>query len=256
MKIATWNVNSIRAREERLIRWLGAHQPDVLCLQELKVQDADFPVDAVREAGYEAAFHGQKTYNGVAILARTPPEDVREGLGDDVDDPQARLLSVRVDGVRVISAYVPNGSTIESDKYAYKLAWLGRLREYLERDADPGDDVALCGDFNVAPEDLDVCDPAGWADSVLCHDDARSALARVADWGLTDTFRPLHPDEPIFSWWDYRQLAFPRNQGLRIDHVYATASLAATATEAFVDRDERKGKKPSDHAPVVVTFDR
>jgi exodeoxyribonuclease-3 len=254
MKIATWNVNSIRARHERLLRWLERHAPDVLCLQELKVADSEFPFDALRAAGWQAAVHGQRTYNGVAILARTPPEDVRLGLGDDVDDPQARLVAARVQGVRVLSAYVPNGGDLGSEKWAYKLAWLGRLRAYLARHYRPDEPLALCGDFNVAPEARDVSDPVAWERTVLYHPEARAALAEVAAWGLVDAFR-LQRDEPgLYSWWDYRMLAFPKNNGLRIDHVYVTAALAARASHASIDRDERKGQQPSDHAPVIVEF--
>ncbi len=255
MKIATWNVNSIRARHERLLRWLERQQPDVLCLQELKVTDADFPFEALRAAGWQAAAHGQRTYNGVAILARTPLEDVRVGLSGDDDDPQARLISARVQGVRVFSAYVPNGGDLGSDKWAYKLAWLRRLRAHLASHHRPDEQVALCGDFNVAPEARDVSDPVAWERTVLYHPDARAALAEVAAWGLVDAFRVKRDEPGLYSWWDYRMLAFPKNNGLRIDHVYATAMLAARVTGASIDRDERKGQQPSDHAPVIVEFD-
>jgi exodeoxyribonuclease-3 len=255
MVIATWNVNSIRTRLERLTAWLERTQPDVVCLQELKVTDDQFPHDVLTPLGYQAAIHGQPTYNGVAILSRLPLTNVTTGLGDDVDDPQARLIAADVGGVHVISAYFPNGSEVGSEKYAYKLAWMARLRDHLARQCDPGQPLALCGDYNVAPDDTDVARPAEWADSVLCHPDVRTALNDIAAWGLVDTFRAQHPEGGIYSWWDYRQLGFQKGNGLRIDHVFATPSLAATCREAVIDRDERKGDKPSDHAPVRVTFD-
>lgn len=255
MKLATWNVNSVRARHERLLRWLAAHQPDVLCLQELKVLDADFPFDAVRAAGYHAAVYGQRAYNGVAILAREEPQGVMRGFDDGVDDPTARLISARVAGVRVACAYVPNGGELGSDKWAYKLDWLRRLRAWLERHCDPSEPLALVGDMNVAPEARDCSDPVAWEGTVLYHPDARAALRQVTEWGLVDAFRLMRPDAGLYSWWDYRMLAFPKNVGLRIDHVLVTPSLAARCSAASIDRDERKGKQPSDHAPVVVEFD-
>lgn len=252
MKIATWNVNSIRAREERLLRWLAKSRPDVLCLQELKVRDDQLPLAGIEAAGYHVAAFGQPTYNGVAILSRQPLEDVRRGLEDDVDDPAARLLSARVDGLRVVCAYVPNGQVMGSDKAAYKLAWLARLRAYLERTAKTSDRLVVCGDFNVARDDLDVAFPERWASSVLFHPEMRAALDGLLAWGLADVFRQHHPQGRIYSWWDYRMLAFPKGDGLRIDYVFATEALAPSCTSAVVDRDERKGQQPSDHAPVVV----
>ena len=252
MKLATWNVNSIRAREERLLKWLTTRQPDVVCLQELKVTDDAFPRLALEALGYRCAVHGQKTYNGVAILSRSEPREIERGFGDGGDDSQARLVAARLDDVTVVSVYVPNGAEVGSDKWAYKLEWLKRLRAWLERRFSPGDRVALCGDFNVAPEARDVCDPAAWEPSVLFHPAARAALESVRAWGLADAFR-LHHDAPgFYTWWDYRMLAFPRNQGLRIDHVLLSAPLAASCRSALIDRNERKGKQPSDHAPVIV----
>jgi len=255
MKVATWNVNSIRSRLERLLRWLDRVRPDALCLQELKATDEVFPHEAIRDAGYYAAVHGQKTYNGVAILSRSEPEAVERGMAGDVDDSEARLVSAQVDGVRVISAYVPNGQVVGSEKYAYKLDWLRRLREHLERQFDRSTPLILCGDLNVARDDLDVAHPEKWAGSVLCHQEARKSLERILGWGLTDVFRQHHPEGGLYSWWDYRMLAFPKNDGLRIDHVFATAPMAKRCTSAEIDREERKGQKPSDHAPVIATFD-
>jgi exodeoxyribonuclease-3 len=253
MKVATWNVNSIRARRQHVVDWLDAAQPDVLCLQELKVNDADFPYDDIRDCGYEAAVYGQKTYNGVAILSRHPITDVVQGLGDDEDDPQARLISGEVNGVSVVSAYFPNGSEVGSDKYEYKLRWMARLGQTLARRFDAtSDQVALCGDFNVAPLDDDIGRLSEWRSSVLACDPVRDALTRVADFGLRDVVRPFHPTGGVFSWWDYRGRGFERGNGLRIDHIYCTSKLADRTIGAVVDREERARKSPSDHAPVVV----
>jgi exodeoxyribonuclease-3 len=255
VRVATWNVNSIRARETRLVRWLDAHRPDVVCLQELKVRDDLLPRDAVEAAGYRIAAFGQPTYNGVAILSRLPLADVRRGLEDDVDDPAARLVAARVGGLRVVCAYVPNGQVMGSDQAAYKLAWLRRLRAYLARTTAPGEPLLVCGDFNVARDDLDVAFPERWRQSVLFHADMRAGLEDVLSCGLVDVFREHHPQGRIYSWWDYRQLSFPKGDGLRIDYVLATPTAARACRSSFIDRDERKGKQPSDHAPVVVELD-
>ncbi len=254
MKVATWNVNSIRARKEHVLDWLDAAQPDVLCLQELKVTDADFPLAEVQECGYEAEVFGQKTYNGVAILSRLPLTRVFRGLGDD--DPQARLIGAEVDGIIVLSAYFPNGGEVDSDKFEYKLGWIARLKALLESRYDANQDaVALCGDFNVAPFDDDMGNVEQWRNSVLACDPVREALDDLASLGLVDVVRPFHPEGGLFSWWDYRGRGFERNNGLRIDHVYATAPLAKRTIGAIVDREERRRKSPSDHAPVMVEFE-
>jgi exodeoxyribonuclease-3 len=253
-KIATWNVNSVRARLDRVLGWLARAQPDVVCLQELKVTTADFPADALRQAGYHAAVYGQKTWNGVAILSRSEATDVTCGFDDGTDDPQARLVAATVCGVRIVSAYIPNGEEVGSEKWLYKLAWLRRLDEWLRRTRTIALPLILCGDFNVARDDLDVADPAEWEGTVLCHPDVRGAFDRLLACGLTDLLREKHPEGGLYSWWDYRQLAFPRNQGLRLDYVLATAPLASRCLSAEVDRDERRGEKPSDHAPVVVVL--
>jgi exodeoxyribonuclease-3 len=225
----------------------------VVCLQELKVTDDAFPFAAIETAGYHATVHGQKTYNGVAILSRGQPTDVRRGLGGD--DPQARLIAADVSGLRVISAYVPNGGAVGSDKWTYKLDWLRRLAGHLAERYDPKQPLALCGDFNVAPEERDVHDPKAWQDTVLFHPDARRGLEQVLGFGLVDTFRLHNSGGGLYSWWDYRMLAFPRNQGLRIDHIFATAPLAERCVAASIDREQRKGQQPSDHAPVWAEFD-
>lgn len=252
MVIATWNVNSVRARLERLVRWLAARRPDVVCLQELKVTEAAFPFLELEAAGYHACVLGQKTYNGVAILARTPPAEVERGLpGDD----QARLIAARVAGIRVLSAYVPNGGGMDSAAWAYKLDWLRRLKAQLAARYSPQEPLVLCGDLNVAIDARDVYDAAAWGGSVLFHPEARAALGDVMSWGLIDAFRIHRPEAGLYSWWDYRMLAFPKNLGLRIDHVLASEPVARRSTGASIDREQRKGKQPSDHAPVLLELD-
>ncbi|HBZ72243.1 MAG TPA: exodeoxyribonuclease III [Deltaproteobacteria bacterium] len=254
MKVASWNVNSVRAREARLLAWLARTQPELVCLQELKAENDVFPSAAVEALGYQAAVHGQRTYNGVAILSRAPLTEIERGFGDGEDDAQARVIRARVAGIRVFCAYFPNGGEVGSEKFAYKLRWMERMRRYLERTLEKSESAVLCGDFNVAPEDRDVARPEEWKDSVLCHPEARAALARIADLGLVDTFRRQHSEGGHYSWWDYRMLGFPKNNGLRIDHIFATEPLAARCQSAEIDRNERKGKQPSDHAPVLATF--
>lgn len=254
MKIVTWNVNSIRMRLERLLRWLDTHRPDAMCLQELKAVEEKFPFEALREAGYHAAVCGQPTYNGVAVLSRDEPREIHKSLGDSHEDSQARFLSALVRNVRILSVYVPNGSVVGSEKWTYKLEWLGRLRAYLDAHHDPAEPLALCGDFNVAPEDRDVANPDKWRDSVLCHELSRKALRELSEWGFVDAFRRHHSEGGLYSWWDYRQLGFPKNDGLRLDHIFVTETLARRSLAAEIDRQERKGKQPSDHAPVIASF--
>jgi len=255
LTVATWNINSIRARLDRLLGWLERRAPDVVCLQETKVEEEKFPWLELEGAGYRAVVYGQKSYNGVAILGRTDLEDVERGLGDTVEDDEARLVAATVLGVRVVSAYVPLGTSVGTERWTYKLEWFARLRDYLDARYTPSDRVLVCGDLNVAPEDRDVARPEEWGGSVLCHDTAREAFRRLAGWGLVDTMR-VHDEGPgPFSWWDYRMLAFPKGNGLRLDHILATRVLADRVAQAYVDRDERKGKKPSDHAPVIAVFD-
>lgn len=255
MKLATWNVNSIRARHERLLAWLGAKAPDVVCLQETKVEDSGFPFEALTQAGYHAVTLGQRSYNGVAILSRQPATEVVRGFEDGDPDDQARAIAATIGGLRVISVYVPNGQEVGSDKYAYKLAWLSRLRAYLDRALAPSQPVVLCGDMNVAPAELDVYDPKAWGEGVLCSPPERRALAHVLDWGLRDLFRQHHSDGGHYSWWDYRGVALFKNWGLRIDHIFGTDAVSARCTGCEIDRAARKGQNPSDHAPVVVDLD-
>jgi exodeoxyribonuclease III len=255
MKLASWNVNSIKARKERLLAWLARETPDVLCLQELKLEAAAFPHEELREAGYRALLNAQKTYNGVAILARRELLDASSGFRDEVEDPQARYLEASVAGVRVLSVYVPNGGERTSEKWRYKLDWLDRLLAHLERSHDPARPLVLCGDLNIAPDDLDVARPDEWRGSVLCAPEVRAAFERLIAWGLVDVMREKHPQGGPYSWWDYRMLGFPKGNGLRIDHILATPPFARTCSSASVDREQRKGKLPSDHAPVIATFD-
>ena len=254
MRIATWNVNSVRARKERLLAFLARHRPDVVCLQELKTEEEGFPFEELRAAGWHAAVLGQKTYNGVAVLSREEPVDVATGFGDGGDESQARLVAATVGGLRVASAYVPNGKEVGSEKWPYKLEWLDRLAAWVRRQAG-GPPLVLCGDFNVAPEERDVASPEAWAGSVLCHPDVRARWAALLTAGLVDSFRLHHEEGGLFSWWDYRMLAFPKNDGLRIDHVLIAPALVPRCTGAHIDRDERKGKLPSDHAPVFAELD-
>jgi len=253
MLLATWNVNSVRAREERLLAWLELRQPDVVCLQELKCVDEQFPHEAVEAAGYHAAVHGQKTYNGVAILSKTPIEDVTTGFGDGGDDEQARVISGTVDGARIISVYVVNGKSIDSDKYEFKLQWLDRLERFVAGHDLTGP-LAISGDYNIVPDERDVAKKEAWAGGVLFNEDLSARFEQLLGLGLVDTFRRHHEEGGVYSWWDYRMLGFPKNNGLRIDHILATPALAETSTDAYVDRDERKGNKPSDHAPVLTAF--
>jgi exodeoxyribonuclease-3 len=255
MKIASWNVNSLRARLDRVLGWLAAEAPDVLLLQETKVVDADFPREPLATAGYHACFHGQKTYNGVAVLARTAPVEVARGLSDGGDEAGARLLVADVGEVRVASVYVPNGRAVDTPHFAEKLAWLGRLEQRLAALAAPGRPLVVGGDWNVTPDDRDVWDPEGLRDTIHCHPAERSALADLLASGLVDTFRLHHQDAGHYSWWDYRQLGFPKNRGLRIDLLLASRELAPRCTAAGIDREARKGQGASDHTPIWMTID-
>ncbi|MFT7620335.1 MAG: exodeoxyribonuclease-3 [Planctomycetota bacterium] len=258
MRIVTWNVNSLRVRLQRVQAWLEKEQPDALCLQELKAEDSAFPFAALEEVGYRAAIHGQKTYNGVAILSREEAKDVVIGLDDGVEDPQARLIAATIGDVRVICGYFPNGSTMESDKYPYKLEWLKRLHRYLEKRHSPEEKLVLCGDFNVAFDDRDMKNVSKWQGGVLYNEEVVQRVQDLLDWGLVDSFRQVHEEGGIFTWWDYRGLSFPQNDGLRIDHLLVTESLVSRIAEVRVDRDQRKkgacpdATKASDHAPVVL----
>jgi exodeoxyribonuclease-3 len=255
VKLATWNINSIRARTDRLFAWIDREKPDVLCLQETKVEDAEFPVAAFAAAGYQVATFGQTSYNGVAIASTAPLVDVSREFGDGQDDGDARLVAATTHGIRVISVYVPNGQDLQSDRYPYKLAWLGRLRAFLDRTAAPDTPLVVCGDMNVTPDDRDVWSPAEWAGKIHCSPPERAALAGIVAFGLTDLFRKHHPDGGVYSWWDYRGVAFFKNRGLRIDCIFATAPVAARCVACTIDRNARKGENASDHAPVIAMLD-
>jgi exodeoxyribonuclease III len=257
MKIVSWNINSLRKRQDQLFAWLAESAPDVVCLQETKCTDDQFPVLALKAAGYHSVYHGEKSYNGVAIISKAEPRDVRASLCDEVVDPQARVIAATIQGIRIYSVYAPNGQTVGSTAYEYKLKWYQRLRDCINRElvASNGTlDLVVSGDFNVAPEDIDVHDPALWHGAIMCSDRERAAFADLCSIGLVDTLRLHHREAGMFTWWDYRMLAFPKNRGLRIDAVLASGSLAKKCIAAGIDRDLRKGKEPSDHAPIWAKF--
>ena len=253
MKLATWNVNSLNVRLPRLLGWLAATSPDVMCLQETKLEDVKFPHDVLREAGYEAHFAGQKTYNGVAIIVRKElaAGDVVRGM-PGYEDTQQRVIAATVAGIRIICVYVPNGQSVGSDKYVYKLGWYHAAAQYAKAALAQHPQLAMLGDFNVAPEDRDVHDPALWEGQVLVSEPERVAFRELLALGLKDSFRLFDQPPATFSWWDYRMLGFPKNHGLRIDHILMSPPLAARCTSCRVDRNARKGEKPSDHAPVIA----
>ena len=253
MKIATWNVNSLRVRLEHVTDWLKQAQPDVLGLQETKVTDELFPADAFEDLGYHVAYSGQPTYNGVAVVSRLPPADVVVDL-DGFDDPARRVLCATYGDVRVLNLYVPNGQSVGSEKYDYKLAWLAALDAHLRRDLQRHKHVVAVGDFNIAPDDRDVHDPVQWEGKILCSPRERSALGDIIEAGFKDTFRLFEQEEKSFSWWDYRAGAFRRNNGLRIDLILASDAMSAACTGCSIDVAPRRLQRPSDHTPVVAEF--
>ena len=253
-KIATWNVNSLKVRLGQVLDWLATEKPDLLALQETKTVDQNFPTEQIEAAGYRAAFAGQKTYNGVATLSLAPGEEVVTEL-PGLEDPQRRLLASTIDGVRVLNVYVPNGQEVGSEKYAYKLDWLEKLRGYLAAELSRHPRLVVLGDFNIAPEDRDVHDPEAWRGKILCSDPERAALGALLDLGLRDLFRLFDQEERLFSWWDYRMLGFRRNHGLRIDLILASKHLAEACTACRIDKEPRKLERPSDHTPVLAEFD-
>jgi len=256
MKIASWNVNSLNVRLPHVLQWLETARPDLLGLQETKLTDEKFPQAEIEAAGYNVVFSGQKTYNGVAVLSRVP-EAATDVVTDlpGLDDPQRRVLGATYGDVRFLNLYVPNGQEVGSDKYAYKLDWLAKLRAYVEAQLKQYPKFVMVGDFNIAPDDRDVHDPAAWAGSVLCSEPEREAFRELLGLGLSDTFRQFEQEEGSFSWWDYRQAAFRRNLGLRIDHILASADMAKCCTASVVDKEPRRWERPSDHAPAVAEFD-
>ncbi|MEA3221107.1 MAG: Exodeoxyribonuclease III [Immundisolibacter sp.] len=255
LKVATWNVNSLRVRLPQLLDWLERAAPDIVGLQETKVADEEFPVAQLAAAGYRAVFVGQRTYNGVALLSREPPGAPLLALPGRLQDEQKRFVAARFGALDVVCAYVPNGSEVGSDKYAYKLGWLEDLRRYLQALLRESPKVLVMGDFNIAPADIDVHDPVAWQGQVLVSDPERAALAGIMALGLHDTFRHLNPDLRAFTWWDYRAAAFRRDHGLRIDHILASTPLLGACRACRVELDLRRAERPSDHAPVLLELD-
>jgi exodeoxyribonuclease-3 len=254
MKLATWNVNSLKVRLPQVLEFLAVHKPDAMCLQETKSEDANFPVGEISAAGYQAVFSGQKTYNGVAILSPHSPQEVTMGIAE-FEDPQKRVISAVVNGVRIICVYIPNGESVESVKYVYKLDWLRRLNACLKEDLAKYPRLALLGDYNVAPEDRDVHDPKFWQGKVLFSEPEKAALKDMITLGLQDAFRLFEQPEKSYSWWDYRMNGFKRNLGLRIDHILLNPELAKTCKSCTIVKDMRAKERPSDHAPVIAEID-
>ena len=253
MKIATWNVNSMKVRLPHVTEWLDAHSPDVLVLQEIKQVTEAFPTEDLAGIGYTSIANGQKTYNGVAVVSKTAPgEPVFEF--PEFDDPQRRVLASTIDGIRVINLYVPNGSEVGSEKYDYKLRWLATLRDFLEQELERHENLVVLGDFNIAPADEDVYDPEKWGEAILCSPREREALGRLLDLGLTDVFRKFDQPEKVYSWWDYRAAGFRRNAGLRIDLILTSPTMTERCSASYVDKEPRAWERPSDHAPVVAEF--
>ena len=254
MKIATWNVNSMNVRQPHVMEWLQTHEPDVLVLQEIKQLTEKFPLEDLQSIGYSAVASGQKTYNGVAVISKSPIADAVTDF-PDLDDPQRRILATTIDGVRVVNLYIPNGSEVGSEKYAYKLNWLASLQRFLQSELNTHEKLVVLGDFNIAPADEDVHDPEKWGEAILCSPAERQALRDMLDLGLTDIFRKFEQPEKTFSWWDYRAAGFRRNAGLRIDLILTSKAMSERCTASYVDREPRTWERPSDHTPVVAEFD-
>jgi exodeoxyribonuclease III len=251
MKIVTWNVNSIKVRLPQVIDWLVINQPDVLCLQETKLQDENFPLAEITAAGYQASYAGQKTYNGVALISKHSCSEVISSI-PALEDPQKRVLSATYGDIRVICIYVPNGESVESEKYQYKLKWLTALNLWLQDELHKYPKLVLLGDFNIAPEECDVHDPELWRGKVLFSQPEKDAFRELINLGLVDSFRLFDQPDKLYTWWDYRMMAFRRNLGMRIDHILLSNDLAKVCTSCVIDREARKFERPSDHAPVIV----
>ena len=251
MKIATWNVNSLNVRLPHVLDWIEANKPDALCLQETKQEDIKFPYDALKEAGYNAIHTGQKTYNGVAILSPHEMTDVHSAIPNFADE-QKRLIAATINGVRIVCVYIPNGQAVDSDKYQYKLNWLEAFTPWLQTEIAKYPKLALLGDYNIAPEDVDRHDPAAWLGQVLVSPRERDAFKKLIQLGLEDGFRLFDKNEGQFSWWDYRMAGFRRNLGMRIDHILITPALKEISTASYIDKTPRKLERPSDHTPVVL----
>jgi len=254
VKIATWNVNSMNVRQAHVIEWLQSNEPDVLVLQEIKQLTEKFPADALQEIGYHSIASGQKTYNGVAVISKTPATDPVTDF-PDLEDPQRRILATTIDGVRVVNLYIPNGSEVGSDKYEYKLGWLASLRRFLESELQLHEKLVVLGDFNIAPADEDVHDPEKWGEDILCSPAERKALSELFDLGLSDVFRKFDHPEKTFSWWDYRAAGFRRNAGLRIDLILTNDVMTERCTASYIDKEPRAWERPSDHTPVIAEFE-
>jgi len=254
MKIATWNVNSINARLDHLLGWMASTETDVICLQETKCVDDGFPFEAIKDAGYDAAFIGQKSYNGVAILSKHKIENVQKNFPDDESDAPKRLIAATIEGVRIVNTYIPNGTELWTDKFTFKLDWLQRLRRYFDETCSTSDKVLLCGDFNVAPDELDVWSVQAWTGKLHFSKPERAAIHHVKQWGFVDVFRKMNGDAQEFSWWNYREGAWQRNRGLRIDHIWTSEPLADKCTGCWIDKAPRALERPSDHTPVVAQF--
>jgi exodeoxyribonuclease-3 len=254
MKIATWNVNSINVRMPQLAAWLKSADPDVVCVQETKCVDESFPYQELHDLGYYSAFYGQRSYNGVAIISKHEPKDVVKGLPDDDEESQKRLIAATVNGVRIIDVYVPNGQSLDSDKFQFKLDWIQRLRAFFDKNYSASEKVLLCGDFNVAPDSEDVWNPGAWEGSIHFSLPERAAINHVKQWGFVDAFREMNGPVKEFSWWDYRAGAFQKNHGLRIDHIWVSPALAADCKKCWIDRSPRILEKPSDHTPLIAEF--
>jgi exodeoxyribonuclease III len=252
MKIVSWNINSLRKRQDRLFAWLEATKPDIVCLQETKCPDGQFPALALQAAGYYSACHGEKSYNGVAILAKAELREIRPSLCDEVFDLQARVIAATIGDVRVFSIYAPNGQAVGSRAYEYKLHWYRRLRDCIAK--EKSGDLVVCGDFNVAPEDIDVYDPKLWHGAIMASEGERAAFRQLCEIGLRDTLRIHHKEGELYSWWDYQMRAFEKNRGLRIDAILASDASAKRCSASGIDIEMRKGKEPSDHAPVWAEF--
>ncbi|HZW12167.1 MAG TPA: exodeoxyribonuclease III [Noviherbaspirillum sp.] len=253
MKLATWNVNSLKVRLPHVLQWLADNPVDVLCLQELKLTDDKFPLADIEKAGYQAVFSGQKTYNGVAILSKHPMSEVVKN-NPRFEDEQQRIIAATIEGMRVVCAYFPNGQAVGSDKYQYKLKWIAALHGWIADELKQHESYALLGDYNIAPDERDVHDPAAWEGQVLFSEPERTAFRQLLDLGFKDAFRLFEQPEKTFSWWDYRMMAFRRNMGVRIDHILLSPPLAARCTACVIDRVPRKWEQPSDHAPVIATL--
>ena len=253
MKIATWNVNSLKVRLPHVLDWLATSQADILCLQEPQTIDENFPVDEIQAAGYKVVFSGQKTYNGVAIISKEEAVDMVTDVAG-LEDPQRRILGATIAGIRILNLYVVNGQEVGSDKYAHKLHWLDRVTTHISEQLQQYERFVVLGDFNIAPDDRDVYDPEAWRERILCSTPEREALQKILDLGLADTFRLFDQEEQSYSWWDYRAAGFRRNRGLRIDLVLASKALADTCHACTIDKEPRRLERPSDHTPVIAEF--